>query len=67
MPVDRTQLDADLQTLATNLPTYIAAVNALIAAIQQPDFSAEDATTQQLISDVQAAQGNLPPPPPKPA
>lgn len=64
MPVSRDQLDADIATLSTNLPVYITAVNALIAAIQQPDFSAEDASTQALIADVQAAQNQLPPPPP---
>lgn len=63
-PVPRSQLDTDLQTLSTNLPAYISAVNALLAAMQAPDFSVEDTETQNLIAAVQAAQGQLPPPQP---
>ncbi len=63
-PVPRQQLDDDIATLKTNLPVYISAVNALIAAIQQPDFSAEDADAKALIQAVADAQANLPPPGP---
>ncbi len=60
------QLDTDVQTLATNLPVYIAAVNALIGGL--PDVATDDAAVQSLITAVQNAEANLPPPPPgKPA
>ncbi len=62
---DRAQLDADLATLATNLPVYIAAVNALLAAPPIIDLSNEDQSVQDLITAVQTAQNSLPPPPPK--
>ncbi len=55
------QLDADIATLAPNLPVYIAAVNALIAGL--PDVATDDASVQSLITAVQNAQNALPPPP----
>lgn len=67
MPVSRDQLDADIATEDTNLQTYIGLVNQLIHAIQQPDFSAEDASVQTMITNIQNAQANLPPPPPGPS
>jgi hypothetical protein len=66
MPVSKDQFDADLATTVANLHTYIAAVNALIALPPVIDLAAEDATVQGAISDIAAAQANLPPPPPGP-
>ena len=77
MPVDRTQLDADIAaSVAANqaqnqlVTTYIADVTAFLGTIQQPDFSAEDADVQSQIAALQAsgqaiqdAINALPPPP----
>ncbi len=81
MPVDRTQLDADIaaNTAANQaqnqlVTTYITDVTAFLGTIQQPDFSAEDAEVQAQIAAltasgqaIQDAIAALPPPPPKPA
>lgn len=66
MPTSQSQFDADLQSLKDNLATYIAAVNAFIALPPVVDLSAEDDSVKQGITDIQAAQANLPPPPPGP-
>lgn len=63
MPVSRDQLDADLATEKANLATYIGLVNAFIASPPVVDLAAEDATVQQAITDIAAAQANIPPPP----
>ena len=80
MPVDRTQLDADIaaaaaaqQATGTLATTYIADVTAFLQTVQQPDFSAEDAQVQTQITALQASGQalqdaiNALPPPPKPA
>lgn len=63
MPVNQAQFDADLAAYNTAVEGYIAAVNAFIALPPVVDLSNEDASVQQALSDVQAAQQKLPPPP----
>ncbi len=81
MPVNRDQLDADIaanaaaqQATGTLTTTYIADVTAFLQTIQEPDFSAEDASVQAQIAAltasgqaVQDAINALPPPPGKPS
>jgi hypothetical protein len=77
MPVNRDQLDADIaanaaaqQATGTLTTTYIADVTAFLQTVQEPDFSAEDASVQAQIAAltasgqaVQDAINALPPPP----
>ena len=77
MSVNRDQLDADIaanaaaqQATGALMTTYIADVTAFLQTVQEPDFSAEDASVQAQIAAltasgqaVQDAINALPPPP----
>ncbi len=66
MPIDKSQFDQDLADFKTALEAYIAAVNAFIALPPVVDLASEDDTVKAALAEVQAAAGNLPPPPPGP-
>jgi hypothetical protein len=66
MPVSRDQFDADLAAYNTAVTDYIAAVTAFLALPPVIDLANEDASVQTALAAVQAAQAQLPPPPPGP-
>ena len=66
MPVSREQFDADLAAYNQAVSDYITAVNAFIALPPVIDLANEDASVQTALAAVQAAQAQLPPPPPGP-
>ena len=66
MPVSKEQFDADLAAFNTAVTDYIAAVDAFIALPPVIDLAAEDATVQSGLTDIAAARGRVPPPPPGP-
>lgn len=66
MPVSQAQFDQDLASMVDALNNYIAAVDAFIALPPVIDLANEDASVQTALQNIQTAQGQIPPPQPKP-